>query len=1197
MPTEQPHDKDCAPRLLVDLNSMLNAALLGGKDPEGVILIEDGKPITVNSARYGVDRFFERFAGVLEQFDAAPRNVIGVWDGERAKSVRQALLPGYKAPSKSDPVYEQLNLARPTITQMLRDMGAHTVQCETCEADDVLGYLAQRLRTRRNIVVSGDGDLMVLVDENTDVLKLDNTGRGVGDRLNENPFGPFPFKYITLYKALVGDTSDRIPGAKGFGDAAFVKLVAKFGLDGLELMQALITSGRLKELAEDVGEMKELQRIIDSQEQVTLSWRCAKLMPERVNTLRHPLHWKAGFVRLWDELDDAGRVQTLKKHYGTCSLVHAGNYERMKAALAGPLQSAPFVALDIETSVPEESLNWLEQTKSRGAKGVTVDVLGSTLTGMSLTFGSNSQHTVYITVDHRDEGDVRNVSSAQAREIVELIPQSLHTVIQNRAFEFPVLRNEWGSEWMDNGWYGFVPNALDTKIEASYVDENLPLGLKLRAYTHLDYTQDTYAQTTTLRGKLGTLPAGGARKEVYDEQVGLSVLKATAIGASARSEAGVEPAEPVYEKWEVREYQMNELTAAHVFGYGCDDTRVTAALHSWYRIVMELEGTWATYLEVEQLPEYLTSLAFMQGVPVDLGLLSKMEQEDRAALAEAEAVLDTFLIARGWNGTVLPVFTELDPASVRQAANIVLGPVGTDDEGAPIEFTSRKRKLNAIAQDILTAYPDREEANLLAGLVSANEVNGINELMSQHFTGKPDINFRSPKQMQRLFYQTLGMQVRVVNKLTDKQREDEEFRKAFYARRDYIEGKLGREPTDLEREVWMSKASTDDDAVEYALFRDDLSDEIKEVLNAYLTIKTMQTRISLFYNTYAVIPHWKDGRVHPSMNQCQAATRRYSSSEPNMQQLPSRGDGVKFRKILVAPKGYVYVSLDHSGQELRLMAELSGDENMLSCYIGDNLRDIHSLVAVRAAPFIWGREISYETYMAARKSEDEETAKEAKDLRDDSKTTNFATQYGAQALKVSIQLKTSEETAQQFIDAKDATFPGIGLWKDKVEAEAEATGLAFTMLGVPRHLRSSVLSPNSWVRSKAERQASNFWIQGSGAEMVKLVLSRLWREGVFTGHYRAQFVGPVHDEVVFMVHVDDAVPVIRAAHEAMTQKYATMSVPIVSELAIGLDFSAPVEVGGEFTDHDVGSAVRALLAPAEKIATESLQDEPALTAG
>ena len=1126
-PSERP-DHDTSPRLILDLNSLLNAALLGGRDPEALIVMDEGgKEQVVNTASYGAERFMSRLSGVMRDLgDIAPRNVIGVWDGENAKAVRQSLLPGYKAGGKSSAVYEQLGKARQTVGDALHNLGAHTVSCKTCEADDTIAYLVQHMRTRRNIVVSGDGDLCVLVDDNTDVYRLDNSRAGVGDRKNVNPFGEFPVRHITLYKALVGDASDKIPGAKGFGDAAFVKLVGLFGLDGLDSMADLIRQGRLQELAEDVGEMKELQKIIDDAQNVVLSWRCASLMPQRVNTLRHPLEWRAGFVKLWSELDSLERYEAFKPHYGTCTLVHAGSYDKARQALERAFADTPFVALDIETSVPEESLAWQEQTRSRGAKGVAVDVLGSEVTGMSLTFGDNVQHTVYLAVDHREEEGVQNITSAQCREVVETIPQEKHIVIHNRAFELPVLFNAWGKEWADNGWAGFVPNAIDTVVGASYVDENLPLGLKLRSKHHLGYTQGTYEEVTTV--------------EVDGQK---------------------------------RQMQMKDLSARHVFGYGCDDTRVTAALHTFFRIIMEMEGTWQTYLDVEQLPEYLTSLAFVQGVPIDPGKLAKMEADDRKALAEHESILHTYLKEKGWTGTQCPVYSELTPASVKEAVQTVLGSCGIDEEGQEVEFSTRKRKLDAVAQDVRAAYPGNALADEVADAIGQGDVAALNALVAQHFTGKPRINFGSPKQMQRLLYDVVGMEPRVFNKLTDKQREDETFRQAFYARRDYEEGKLGRAPTDYERQVWMGKASTDDDAVSVALYRDHLPEREQQVLKSYLKIKELNTRISLFYNTYATIAHWKDGRVHSAFHQCRAATRRYSSSDPNLQQLPSKGDGAALRQILVAPQDYVYVSLDWSGQELRLMAEASQDANMLSCYVGENKRDIHSMVAVQAAPFIWGRTTTYEDFAAMRKSQDEDEAAKAALLRSGAKTTNFATQYGAQAPKVAIQLKTDEATAQRFIDAKDATFPGINKWKARVEGEAESTGLAYTLLGARRHLAESVSSPNSWIRSKAARQASNFWIQGSGAEMAKLTLGRMWASGLFSGGARASFVAPIHDEVVFLVHRDDAVRVIRQCHSFMVAQYADMKVPLASSLAMGRDFSCPVEVGEEFTDEQVQEAV------------------------
>lgn len=1174
------HDKDTAPRLLIDLNSILVGAILGGKDPDAHTTIVDGKVVSVNTARYGVDKFFDRFVEVLRHFNTAPRNVIGVWDGKNAKLYRQGILPAYKASTRSGPEYEQINKAREIVSQMLHDLGAHTVVCDGCEGDDTIAYLTKHMRTRKNIVVTGDGDLMVLVDDNTHVYR--------NGKLDENPYGPFPHQYITVYKALVGDTSDKIPGAKGFGDGAFVKLVQTFGLDGLELMEGLIRDGKLADLQEDVGELKVLQKIIDNQAEVTASWKVARVYPDRVNTLQRPLQWRAGMVKQWHDLSEDQRVDELQGFYGTCTLVHAGNYSRVKELLREGFEHSPFVALDIETSVPEESLEWLERTASKGGSGVMVDVLGSKLTGMSLTFGANTQHTIYITVDHASDGETVNCTSAQARELVELIPQEMHTVVQNRAFEFPVLHNEWGEAWKDNGWYGFIPNAIDTKIGASYVDENHPLGLKQRSKLHLGYEQQTYEETTTFTGLPGTLPPGGQFKGTVKVLIEEAKYEQRRVlnedGEPVLDEAGEQAYEDVliapavFEEHEKRQYQMNELTAKQVFGYGCDDTIVTAALHTWYRIVMELENTWHIYLEVEQLPEYLTSLAFLQGVPIDMGKLRQMENEDRAALAEHEARLNQFLIDNGWDGTTLPQVDATDPALIKKAVNIILGPM-VDADGELVPFTSRKRKPEAIAQEILEIYGDNPEtAALVANILKAKDTAQLQKQCEERFTGKPNINFGSPKQMQKLLYEVIGMQMRVFNKLTPKQRDDEKFRRAFYSKRDYDEGKITTPPDEYTLSVWRSKVSTDDDAVELALFRDNLPEDKAQVLKSFLKIKEINTRISLFYNTYSVIPHWKTGRIHSSMNQCQAVTRRYSSSDPNLQQLPSRGEGIKFRTLLKAMKDYVYVSMDFSSQELRLMAEQSQDAGMLSSFVGDNLTDNHSLIAVRAAPMLWGEEISYEDFMAMRKSEDPAVSKRASELRGDAKTVNFASAYGAQAPKIAIGLKVEEEVAQAFLDAKDRAFPGINLWKAKVEREVEDTGLAYTMLGARRHLASSVQSDRSWERSKAARQGPNFCIQGSGAEQAKLVMARLWKSGLFTGKTRAQFVAPIHDEIVFLVHRDDAVEVMQEAHRMMTQKYATMEVPVVSEVSVGRDFSCPIELGTEVVPEQAREAVNSLFA-------------------
>ncbi len=1160
-------------KLLIDGNSYLNMALLRGVDHDGgrVITGEDGKQTQVNSADYGVEGFWEKVAKDLDTFAVAPRQVSLVWDGANSKQTRRTFLPQYKeGRDKAQEVSDQLNIARDRVTQMALHLGMRVIQQASYEADDVLAYLVKHLRHERNVICTSDGDLSVLVDDNTSVWRL--------GELDKNPCGPFPHKYIRLYKSLVGDTSDKIPGAKGFGDAAWVDLVRTFGLDGLDMMMELIENSQIARLAEDVADFKPLQKIIDAKDMVATSWRVAGLMVDQVNTMRKPWDLRAGMVAQWDELPDEMRVHDLRSSYGTKTLVTAANYERVFNAFQQRVIESPFVALDIETSSSEDSDEWIERVNaiSEKTKGNKIDVLGHELTGMSLTFGANTQHTFYMSVDHKDTD---NITVDQCRAMVELIPQSLHTIIQNRQFEFSVLYRTWGDKWLDNGWHGMVPNALDTKVGASVVDENLPKGLKARSLHHLGYTQETYEQTTCRSGPLGTL-AGGQKLKEFKKEVVPAVYKEVIIeiddewvddnGEIHQSKSEQITQElvtpPTIEMWETRQYKMRELTGKEVLSYGADDTICTAALHSHYQFVMELEHTWDAYLEVHQLPEYLTSLAFVQGCEVGLPELAEMEREDDARYDSAWRVLREFLMEKGWEGTACPEFEgDIEPSDVKLALPLLL-------DG---DFSTKKRKLIGIAFDIREQFPDNERADLLATIVERNDVEALNGLLKQSFTGEPKLNFGSPKQLQHLFYNVMGMTPRIFNPLTEKQRELAVFKSAFKKMRQAKDGKEV-EYTGEEREALISKASTDDSAVETSLHFDNPTGKQRQVLEAYTSIKEVTTRRNLFYKTWKAVPHWRDGRVHSSLNQAEAATRRYSSSNPNVQQLPSKGDGAKFRTIIRPHhKDAVIVSCDFSGQELRGMAEQCGDEALTACYVGDRLLDVHSLTAVQAAIYLWGETVTYEQFMEMMNSPDPEVKKRAKALRGQAKTVVFASQFGAQAPKIAQQLFVDDATAQQFLDAKDKAFPRIEAWKAEFEELAAKQGYALDLTGMRRHLAQAMMSENKWEAAKAARQASNYAIQGSAACQSLLAMSSMWRKGLFAGgKYDARFLFPVHDECVASVHKDHALEFTREFHACMTQPFAGVKIPIVSSIDIGKNFGDLIEIGEKFDETKIKEALQ-----------------------
>lgn len=1177
-------------KLIFDGNSLLNEALLRGVDKEFGRVVKDaeGKEVQVNSAGYGFEGFFDKFKDALDHFMAAPRQAVVVWDGANAKHRRRTFLPGYKGGRDKIPeVNEQLNEARRRVTEALYHLGAMTVYQDGLEADDVIGYLVKHLRYERNVIVTSDGDLSVLHDENTDVWRK--------GELNVNPCGPFPHKYITLYKAVVGDPSDKIPGANKFGDGAFVDFVRMFGLEGLDELQRMIVEGELDQLKDSLEDFPRLKLIIDGKDQVTNCWRVASLLSHEVNTLRKPLRIRPGMCTVFSEVPEDYRAYDLKRFYATKTLVTASNYAAVRARFEAAVSESPFVALDIESAEGPESEEWMEQVRSAMPDYSRIDVLGHKLAGMSLTFGENTQHTIYMSVDHRD---TENITVDQCREMVELVPSSrMHIVIQNRSFELPVLYRTWGHHWMGNGWHGMVPNAIDSKIGASYVDENIPKGLKERSKLHLDYTQQTFEEVTTLSGPmrddpeepdglLSTLPPGGRLKRTYNKLVKDAVVEHVQIDEAGNTElVELEPA--VFEVWEERQYKMNELTAEHVFDYGCDDTICTASLHTLYKFVMELEQTWHVYLEVEQLPEYLTALAFVKGIPVSLAKLRDMEAKDEERYDQAWSVLRDYLMRSGWAGTVCPEFeAPLEPADVKLATQVLV------DE----EFSTRKSKMAAMAMDIRQKYPDNALAQVLAQAVESSDVDAINKLLKYNFTGDPKINFDSPKQMQNLFYRVIGIRPRIFNSMTQNQRDNndvmsEAFKKLRRAKdlkvdlftlTETTEGKnkLGRqvklEPlTTEEYDALISKASTDDEAVAWALGRDELSEDQRAVLKAFETVKSVGTRRKLFYKTYKALPHWRDGRVHPSLNQSEAVTRRYSSSGPNVQQLPKLGDGVEFREIILPHcKDAVVVSLDFSAQELRNIAEWSGDENLTACYVGDNLKDVHGLTAAAASQYLWEAEVSYEAFMAQLGGPDKTLAKTAKDLRTKAKTVNFGTNYDQQAPALAQQLLVDEETAQAFIDAKDLAMPGINRWKEAVRKEVEEVGYATTMLGARRHLRGALLSDNRWEASKAGRQGPNFKIQSSCAEQTKLAMAGMWADAIFTdGRFNAEFYAPIHDEVVFSVHRDHAVECIQAVHRRMVQPYGGMKIPIISSISLGRNFGEQIELGEEPTREAIEAAL------------------------
>lgn len=276
-----------------------------------------------------------------------------------------------------------------------------------------------------------------------------------------------------------------------------------------------------------------------------------------------------------------------------------------------------------------------------------------------------------------------------------------------------------------------------------------------------------------------------------------------------------------------------------------------------------------------------------------------------------------------------------------------------------------------------------------------------------------------------------------------------------------------------------------------------------------------------------VNPH--SNRIHSSFNQALAATGRLSSNNPNLQNIPIRTEeGRKIRKAFI-PKNedYILLAADYSQIELRLIAEISGDEAMLEAFASG--QDIHRATAARVygIPF---EEVSSEQ-------------------RRNAKTVNFSIIYGAGATNLSQQLNIKRSEASELIKQYFAQYQGLKGYMDKTVEEARKHGFVKTLMGRRRYLRD-INSRNNLDRSNAERIAINTPIQGSAADMIKLAMINIHKE-LKAADYKTEMILQVHDELVFDVYKPELEKVRPLIIELMKNAIPDLKVPILVEAGTG----------------------------------------------
>ena len=272
----------------------------------------------------------------------------------------------------------------------------------------------------------------------------------------------------------------------------------------------------------------------------------------------------------------------------------------------------------------------------------------------------------------------------------------------------------------------------------------------------------------------------------------------------------------------------------------------------------------------------------------------------------------------------------------------------------------------------------------------------------------------------------------------------------------------------------------------------------------------------------------RTGRVHTTFLQLFAATGRLASNHPNLQNIPIRtAMGREVRKAFVPrDEGFAIFSADYSQIELRVMAEISGDEGLQQAF-QDGI-DIHLATAAK----VHGVAL------------DEVTS----EMRSGAKMVNFGIMFGISAFRLGQNLGIARGEAKAIIDGYFAQYPGVKNYMDETVAQAKKTGYVETMTGRRRHLRD-INSSSHVTRSGAERIAINTPIQGTAADMIKIAMVKV-ANALSDGGFRSKMLLQVHDELVFDLARDEEETVVPLVVEAM-KNTVPMSVPIVVDTGVG----------------------------------------------
>ncbi len=553
---------------------------------------------------------------------------------------------------------------------------------------------------------------------------------------------------------------------------------------------------------------------------------------------------------------------------------------------------------------------------------------------------------------------------------------------------------------------------------------------------------------------------------------------------------------------------MRDISPKMVYEYACEDADITLQLKNVLEPKLKEAGVEHLFYDIEMpLMEVLAEME-MTGVCIDSKVLEETSKNFNSRLKEIKQ--DIFEIAG----------EEFNISSPKQVGEILFGKLKIIDnpkktktwqyitnekelesikEAHPIvDKILEYRKLNSILSERTKKKNFVQQKTDLFGIFNTNDDNENSEKQLSHL--------EISKQMSDLEKDIFNLAGEKFKIMSPKQVGNILFDKM----------KIINNPK--KTETWQYVTN------------EEILQQLKNkhiIVEKILSYRETEKLVGTYVDTLPTLINKKTGHIHTSFNQTITATGRLSSSDPNLQNIPIRGeDGKEIRKVFVPEPGCLFFSADYSQIELRVMAHLSGDENMINVF--KEGKDLHAATAAT----IYKKNI-------------EEVSR---DERTKSKRANFGIIYGITVFGLAERLDITRDEAKQLIDGFFETFPKVKNYMDKAIGEAREKEYVETLFGRRRYLKD-INSHNATVRGFAERNAINAPIQGTAADIIKVAMIRI-SQRFKAEEIRSKMILQVHDELNFSVYPEEKEKVEKIVVEEM-QNAIEMKVPLIADCGFG----------------------------------------------